>query len=365
MKKFIQYLRGRPLGLAAAAVLIFLYTVMIFADFFAPYTATASFEGMTYHPPNVRLAGGGIRTQEARVMNTVTWKYVRVKGLFHKISFFVKGGEYRLLGFIPCSVHLFGTKDSSYPAFLFGADNLGRDLFSRLVHGSRISLTIGFIATAISLLLAVVFGGFAGYFGGIADWSIMRFSEFFMLIPGLYLILFLRSLLSSAMDSGKSYMIITVILSLVGWPSSARTIRGLVHSIKREEFVLNAQLEGIPPLAVIFSHIIPQMASLLIVSTALGIPGYIMSETTLSYLGLGIVDPAVSWGSLIKRDISTLSNLRNYPWLLSPVWLLLSVTLAFNFFGDVLRDYFDPYHIVLPHLRPFEFFRRKKEASHG
>ena len=138
-------------------------------------------------------------------------------------------------------------------------------------------------------------------------------------------------------------MIITLILSLVGWPGSARTLRGMVHSIKREEFVQNAVLEGMPSLVIIFHHIIPQITSLLIVSTPLAVPGFIMSETTLSYLGLGIADPAVSWGSLINRDISTLNNLQNFPWLLIPVWLLLLVTLAFIFFGDALRDYFDPY----------------------
>jgi peptide/nickel transport system permease protein len=214
------------------------------------------------------------------------------------------------------------------------------------VHGSRISLTIGFVATFISLALAILFGGLSGYYGGITDWSIMRFSEFLMLIPGLYLILFLRSLMASTMDTGQSYMMITIILSLVGWPGSARTVRGMVHAIKREEFVLNAQLEMIPSPVIILNHIIPQIASLLIVSIALSIPGFIMTETVLSYLGLGITDPAVSWGSLIKRDISTLANLQAYPWLLNPVWFLLGVTLAFNFIGDALRDYFDPYHVV-------------------
>lgn len=360
MKKFLHYLKVRPLGFVSVGVLFLFYFIMIFAEFIAPYNVTTSFEGMTYHPPNIRFDRGSFQSQEARVLNSVTWKYARVKGEYHKVSFFVKGVPYLLFGVIPCDRHLFGVEDKTYPVFICGADNLGRDLFSRVVFGSRISLTIGFIATAISLFLAVIFGGFAGYFGGLIDWLIMRFSEFFMLIPGLYLILFLRSLLSSSMDSGSSYMVITVILSLVGWPGMARTVRGLVHSIKREEFVLNAQLEGIPSVAIIFVHIIPQMASLLIVSTALSIPGYIMSETTLSYLGLGIVDPAVSWGSLIKRDISTLSNLRNYPWLLNPVWLLLSVTLAFNFLGDVLRDYFDPYHTTFPRFKLFKKLKRKK-----
>jgi peptide/nickel transport system permease protein len=167
-------------------------------------------------------------------------------------------------------------------------------------------------------------------------------------------------------------MIITLILSLVGWPGSARTIRGMVHAIKREEFILNAQVEGIPPFIIIFAHIIPQIASLLIVSIALSVPGFIMSETTLSYLGLGITDPAVSWGSLIKREISTINNLRNYPWLLDPVWFLLAVTLAFNFVGDALRDFFDPYHTFIPKFslkKLLGALRAKKkprtEASHG
>jgi peptide/nickel transport system permease protein len=352
MKKFLRYLVSRPLGIVSLALLVLMYLVMIFADFFAPYGANTSFPEHTYHPPNVRLYRGNLMAQEWRVTNTVNWKYVRVRDHYRELRFFATGEPYRLLGFIPAGRHLFTTglpgDGQTYPVFLMGADNLGRDLFSRIIHGSRISLTIGFVATAISLVLAVFFGGISGYFGGTVDWAVMRFAEFFMLIPGLYLILFLRSLLSNTMDSGQAYMMITLILSLVGWPGSARTIRGMVHAIKREEFVLNSQLEMIPPGVILLKFIIPQIASLLIVNIALSIPGFIMTETTLSYLGLGITDPAVSWGSLIKRDISTLANLRSFPWLLFPVWFLLGVTLAFNFLGDILRDYYDPYHTVFP-----------------
>lgn len=357
MRKFVAYLKTRPVALVSVIILLILYIVMIFAPFFAPYPAYKTSGNNTFHPANVQITKSGLKVREYRAINKSTWRYARVtdEECIHRLRFFVKGEPYKLLGMIPCSRHLFGS-DSGYPVYLLGADNLGRDLFSRIVYGSRISLTIGFVATAVSLLLAVLLGGISGYFGGAADWTVMRFAEFCMLIPSLYFILFLRSLLNTRMDSGTSYMVITLILALVGWPSSARTIRGMVHAIKREEFVMDADLEGIPAVIVIFRHIIPQISSLLIVSTALSVPGFIMSETTLSYLGLGINDPAVSWGSLINRDISTVSNLRNFPWLLYPVIMLLVVTLAFNFLGDVLRDFYDPYSTVF--RKKMHIFRR-------
>ncbi len=366
MKRFFDYLKTRPLSFASVIFLSILYFVMIFAEFFAPYPASLSFENNTFHPANIQLTARGIKVREHRVIDRAVWKYARVKDeqCVHRLVWFAKGSEYKLFGVFPCRRHLFGSS-SEYPAYLLGADNLGRDLFSRIVYGSRISLTIGFVATAASLFLAVLLGGIAGYAGGGTDWSIMRLAEFFMLIPGLYFILFLRSLLNARMDSGASYMIITLILALVGWPGSARTIRGLVHSIKREEFVLDADIEGVPVPVIIFRHIIPQTASLLIVSTALSVPGFIMSETTLSYLGLGISDPAVSWGALINRDISTLSNLRNYPWLLYPVLALLAVTLGFNFLGDALRDFFDPYNAVFSKRTLLDFIKKNSALVKG
>ena len=363
MKNELNYIKRKPVAFTSLIVLIVLYTFMVFAEFLSPYTPTKTFEENSFHPANIKITSHGLKVQEARVLNRVTWEYAYVKGMTHDLKFFVHGEKYKFLGVFESDIHFMGTVPDEngkvYPAYLFGADNLGRDMLSRMIYGSRISLTIVFVATAISLLLAIILGGLAGYFGGKTDWIIMRGAEFFMLIPGLYLILFLRSILNSKMDSGTAYMIITMILALVGWPGTARTLRGMIHSIKREEYVMNAQLEGIPSLVIIFKYIMPQITSLLIVSTTLSIPGFIMSETTLSYIGLGIADPAVSWGSMINREISTLSNLSRYPWLLIPVFLLLIVTLAFNFLGDALRDYYDPYHAVFPSFK--SWFKRNKK----
>ena len=307
MKRFWILLKNRPVALCSVVVLIFLYLQMIFAEFIAPYRPDTVFPSLSYCPPSLvwnSVENGFCPQVQKRVLlDEVTYRYARIRGEHYKVKLFAKGEEYRLLGIFKTNIHLFGTevpykneadgelqngKSLTYPVFLFGADSLGRDIFSRVVYGSRVSLTIGIIAIFISLSIAVVLGGISGYYGGAIDWIIMRVSEFFILIPGLYLILFIRSLMSRTMDSGQSYMIITVILAFVSWPGSARLIRGMVHSMKREDFVVNAQAEGVPAIVILLKHIIPQLSSILIISVTLGIPGYILGETTLSYLGLGI-----------------------------------------------------------------------------
>jgi peptide/nickel transport system permease protein len=351
MKRFWRALAHRPVALVSFIILGILYLGMIFCEFLAPYGPTEQFVGHSNQPPNFIVFSPvlGLRpqVQTMEMLNQITQEYVRVEGQYTPVKLFAPGLPVRLWGVIPLGRHLFGTEASAgqaaEPVFLFGADNLGRDIFSRILYGSRISLTIGFVGVAISLLIALVVGGLAGYLGGFWDWILMRFAEFIILVPGLYLILFLRSIMSTSMSSGQSYMLITVILSFVGWPGTARMIRGMVHSIKRNDFVANAELESMPALGILFSHIIPQMASILIVRVTLGIPGFILGETVLSYLGLGIVDPAVSWGSMINRDATTISNLVSFPWLMTPGVFLILVALSFNFIGELLRDLADPH----------------------
>ena len=364
-------LRQRPAAAASLLVLALLYGTMLLAEFLAPYSPTTTFRFHTHQPPTLGFysseLGFGPQVQHRVLVDEVTRRYARIRGQHYRVRLLVQGEPYRLWGLVPMRVHLFGItapyvdeegatvrapagsdpwhgNGQAYPVFLLGSDHLGRDIFSRILYGSRISLTIGFVAISISLTLAIILGGLAGYYGGAVDWIIMRFAELFILIPGLYLILFLRSILSYDWNPGQSYMVIVVILSFVGWPGTARLIRGMVHSIKREDFVAAAQLQGIPPLVIIVTQIIPQMASILIVSIALGIPGYILAETALSFLGLGIADPAVSWGSMLNRNVISLSNLRSFPWFLYPGVALVAVTWAFSLLGDLLRNLLDPYH---------------------
>ncbi len=342
-------LRQRKLACAGFFLLALLYFLMIFADFIAPYAPDRMDAKRSFLPPNLswhsEKLGFGPQVQGQGLVDKVSFRYVRVKGQHSRVVLLPKVNEYKLWGIIPLTVKLFGSS-SAEPVYLMGADGMGRDIFSRLLFGSRISLTVGFFASFFALFIAITLGGLAGYRGGLFDAGMMRFSEFIILIPGLYLILFLRSIISRDLDPGQSYALITVVLSLVGWPGTARMIRGMVHAYKNEEFVEEARLSGVPARIILWRHILPQMSSLLIVSFALSIPGFILGETVLSYLGLGITDPAVSWGSMISRDFTTLANLLSFPWLIWPGVVLILVSISFTFLGEWMRDYLDPFHAI-------------------
>lgn len=327
-------------------VLIILYASMVCAEFLSPYGPNEIFSGRVYHPPNLRIysseLGLGLQVQHYALVDTLKVKWLPIKGKYEKVRLFSKGSKYMMWGFISSSLHLFRTEE--YPVYVMGADKLGRDLFSRILYGSKISLTIGILAVLLSLPLGILLGGLAGYYGGWIDWIIMRCCEFMILIPGLYLLLFLRSIFLPHTTPAQAYIIITMIFSIISFPGLARMIRGMFHSVKQEDFIKAAQLDNVPTMVIIFKHILPYLYSILLINISFSIPAVIMSETVLGYLGLGITDPSVSWGALLNRQVLNVATISAHPWVLYPGLFLIVIGLAFNFIGERLRDVMDPYH---------------------
>ncbi len=335
-------------GLIALAALAIMYLVAILAPFIAPYDASTQCLDKSFHPPTaIFIEDGELRVKKYANVDPSIAKYEAIDGESYKLSFFVRDPEskYKIFGLIPFKVKLFGIESAEADArvYLLGSDSLGRDVFSRLLYGARISLSIGFIGIAITMVFGFLVGGLSGYFGGSFDFVAMRFVEFLMAIPGLYLLLAMRSALAPHFDSAQMYLMIVIILSFLGWAGTARVIRGMSLSLAKSQYVQAARAMGENPVKIIVKHFLPNVLSYLIVGATLSIPAYILGEAALSFLGLGIQEPSASWGLMLAQaQNDTKVLMLGFWWLLSPGLAIFAAVLAFNMLGDVLRDIADP-----------------------
>lgn len=343
--------RQHKLGLISAVVIILYYVVVILGDFLAysdPYESEAlrSLIG----PQPIHWVDQGRFNPHVYALvgarDPATFKRVYVPDPEQKIPvrFFVKGFEYQFLGFIPTDRHLVGLEGQPPEAglYLLGTDQQGRDLWSRLMYATRTSLTIGLFGVALSLFLGVLLGGISGLYGGVVDNTIQRVIEITRSIPTIPLWMGLAAAVPNSWSVLQVYFAITIIISLIGWTELARVVRGRFISLKEEDFVMAAELVGCSKSRIIFRHMVPSFISHIIAATTLAIPAIIISETSLSFLGLGLRPPAISWGVLLQ-DAQNIQALVISPWLLIPAVPVVVAVLAFNFMGDGIRDAADPY----------------------
>ena len=349
---FWRQFRKSQIAVVGGAVLIVFYTLALLAPFVAPYSPEDMDRERFYHPP-MRLhwidAGGRFHfppfAHPTTLADQARFTYVEDQDKVLPLRLFVRGAPYRLFGVIPARRHLFGV-EAPGRFYVLGTDPLGRDLFSRLLFGAQVSLTVGLVGIAISFSLGMLLGGISGYFGGWVDNLIMRGTELLLSIPGLYLLIALRGIFPADLPSQQVYLGIVVILAFIGWAVLARVIRGMVLSIRRQEYVTAAEALGMGRLRIIARHILPNTLSFVIVAATISIPGYILGEVVLSFIGLGVQEPAASWGNMLAQARS-LRVLTSFPWMLfAPGTAIFVTVLSFNFLGDGLRDALDPRRIL-------------------
>ena len=346
-----RFFRHR-VAVGASVVLGLLYLAALFAPFLSPHDPMQRSLPYKEAPPMVvrwfaegRLQGPFVYPLVSELdRETYENVYQEDRAQRYPVKLFVRGFEYELfgLGLFPSDLHLFGTGVEGVPVHLFGTDALGRDVFSRTLRGARISLSIGLVGVAISFFLGILIGGVAGFVGGTVDEVIQRMIEIIIGIPSLPLWMGLSAALPGDWSVVKTYFAITVIVSLIGWTSLARVVRGRFLSLRVEDFVVAAKLAGRRDVATIFLHMVPSFLSHIIAALTLAIPSMILAETALSFLGLGMQPPAMSWGVLLKAA-QNVHSIALAPWLMIPGLFVIVTVLAFNFVGDGLRDAADPY----------------------
>lgn len=342
--------RKHKLAVISSVLLILLYLSAIFASFVAPYNPVTRFDGQQQQPPTVlrwfhngSFYGPHIYGTK-RKADPKTFKFIFVPDETKPIAIkmFVKNEPYKLLGFIQSDIHLFGTGKGNPPVFVFGTDRLGRDLFSRSFHAAQLSLSIPFVGIILTFILGLSLGGVSGYFGGIVDEIVQRIIDFIQSVPTIPLWISLAAALPREWSTEKTFLAITVILSIVGWTGLARVTRGKLLQLREEDYTLAAQCAGASQGRIIFRHLLPGFTSHIIVSLTNAVPAAILGETALSFIGLGMQPPAISWGVLLQ-DAQNLVAIAQQPWLLIPSLFVIATGLLFSFVGDGLRDAADPY----------------------